>query len=282
MRSFNAALVGGLLQARRPLLALPLYLTGLALGLAQAWPAAWAEASGPLLEPLAHGGTDAIVQLLIASEAQALAPGALGWLALALGATLVYGAAYNLFSGGALSVIAGRRGFWAGARRYFWCFTGMGVLLILLAIIALAAAALAGVLAGIPASIPVAIVLIQLISLLGEYGRAVAVSRERRSPLAALGGAAGFIGRHLPGVLALAALGLLLHWGVAAAYGAVGGRAGAAAPLAQQAAALAWVWVKQLRLGWALAYVEGATPQRAPARPQGHDLTVETASGVQP
>jgi hypothetical protein len=29
------------------------------------------------------------------------------------------------------------------------------------------------------------------------------------------------------------------------------------APLAQQAAALVWVWVKLLRLGWASAVVEG-------------------------
>lgn len=258
MRQLQHALVDGLRRAADLRLCLPLYLTGLALGVAQAWPAAFAGGAGPLLEPLALGDGEALIRLLLADGGRAVAPGAGAWALLAALAALLYALAYNLFSGGMLGVMAGRARFWEGCRRFFWPFVGLGALLVLLAALALAAATLAGLFGGMAAGAAVALSLLQLVGLLGEYGRAVAVAADRRNPLVALGGAARFVIRRLPGALALAALGLLLHWAVAAAYGALGGRAGYAAPLAQQLAALAWLWVKQLRLGWALAYVLAA------------------------
>ncbi len=263
MRQFQQVLLEGIRQAARPWLALPLYLTGLALGLAQAWPVTGAVGLGPLLEPLALGQDEAIAALLLGAG-QDLAPGVATWLLVAALASLAYASAYNFFSGGLLVALTGRAGFWAGCRRYFWSFTGLGGLLVFLALLAVAAAAFVGSFGGLTAGALLALALLQLIGLLGEYARAVAVSRDRRNPLLALGGAGRFIARRLPGVLALAGLGLLLHWAVAAAYGALGGRAGYLAPLAQQLAALAWVWVKQLRLGWAIQYVNAAAPAAPP------------------
>jgi hypothetical protein len=257
MRQLQHALLSGLRGAAPPRLALPLYLTGLALGLLQAWPAASAGAAGPLLEPLALGQGEALIRLIVADAGQSVGPGAALWLLLALGATLAYACAYNLFSGGMLSVMAGRRGFWAGGRRFFWAFTGLGALLVLLALLAMAAGALVGWFAGLAAGAATALALLQLVGLLGEYGRAAAVAADRANPVAALGRAGRFIAGHLPGVLALGALGLLLHGAVTLAYGAVGA-AGYLALVAQQLAALAWVWVKGLRLGWAMAYLGGA------------------------
>lgn len=254
MQSFLAALRGGLTNAARLRLVLPLYLSGLALGLLQAWPAALAAGSGPLLEGLAAGDWDALTLLAIA-DGEALAPVALLWVVGALAAALAFGGAYNLFSGGILSVWAGR-GFWAGCRRHFWGFVGLGALLVLLAILALLAAGLVGAAAGFGAATLTALALLELVNIWGEYGRAAAVAADRASPLAALGRAARLIARRPLGVLALAALGALLHLSIWGAYNALAGRAGWAAPLLQQAAALAWAWVKLLRLGWASAYTE--------------------------
>lgn len=252
MNVFLAALRGGLARAARPALALPLYLAGLALGLAQAWPAATAGGAGPLLDRLAAGDPDALTLLGIADPG-GLAPVALLWALGALGAALVYGGAYTFFSGGILAAWDGGA-FWAGCRRYFWGFFGLGALLILLALLALAAASAVGVAAGLGAGVVTALALLQLVSLWGEYARAAAVARGSANPLAALGAAARVIARRPLGVLALAALGLLLHLSISAAYNALGGRAGWGAPLVQQAAAFGWAWVKLLRLGWASAY----------------------------
>lgn len=267
MRQLQHAVITGTRRAADLRLLLPLYLTGLLMGLAQAWPAAYAGGAGPLLEALARGETEAMVRLAMAGDVQALASGALAWIALAGLAALVYALAYNLFSGGMLSVMAGRAPYWAGCKRYFLSFTGLGVLLVLLAAIAIGAGIGAGMAGGPIVGVVTALVLLQLVGLLGEYGRAVAVAQDTRNPFAALGSAGRFVGSRLPGVLGLALLGLLLHGIVTAGYSAAGGRAGLFAPVAQQLAALGWLWVKQLRLSWALAYVEGrgGAPGREPA-----------------
>ncbi len=275
MRRFQQSLFQGLRYARRPWLALPLYLTSLLFGLLQAWSAIWANDAGPLLAPLALGETAAFVRLLLGGTGQAIGLGSLVWLLCTLLAVICYASTYNLVSGGALSVMAGRRSFMVGCTHFFWSFTGLGVLLTLFGLLALVAAALVGTFAGLGAGVAVALILLQLISLLGEYGRAIAVFTDQRRPLAMLGGAAGFIRQNLPGVLALAALGLLFHWGVAALFAAVDERAGYGAPLAQQAAALVWVWVKQLRLGWASAYVQMSTPRST-------DVFIESPAGLRP
>jgi hypothetical protein len=255
MERFGATFRAGLRRAARPLLVLPLYLTGLLLGLLQAWPALRAGAAGPLLGDLAAGSDDALALLFIADPG-ALAPLTLLWAAGALVAAAAYGLAYGFFSGGILGAWAGAP-FWAACRRFFLGFTALGLLLLLMAALAIVAAVIVGVALGFGSALVTAIVLLQLIGLWGEYGRAAAVAAGRANPIVALGAGARAIARRPVAALALAALGLLLHVAVAAAYGAAGPRMGWWAPLAQQAAALAWVWVKLLRLGWAAAVVEG-------------------------
>ena len=95
-----------------------------------------------------------------------------------------------------------------------------------------------------------------LTTLGGLSPRATAVAQGRRNPFVLLGRAAGFCVRH-PGALALGLLGLLLHAAllllVRTALGAIGGTVAAIVP--QQLAVLAWLWIKLLRLAWALSYV---------------------------
>jgi hypothetical protein len=255
MERFAATFLAGFRRGSMPRLILPLYLTGLLLGLLQAWPALGAGAAGPLLDDLAAGDDDALALLFIA-DTGAMATPTLLWAAGTLAAAAAYGLAYSFFSGGILGTWAGAP-FWAACRRYFLGFTALGLLLLLMAALALVAAALVGVALGFGAALAVAMVLLQLIGLWGEYGRAAAVAAGRSNPLAALGAGARAIARRPLAALALGALGLLLHVAVATAYGAVGPRMGWWTPLAQQGAALAWVWVKLLRLGWAAAVVEG-------------------------
>jgi hypothetical protein len=252
MQNFLAALRGGLANASRLGLVLPLYLVGLALGLAQAWPAVPAGGGGPLLDQLAAGEQDALTLAGIANPS-GVGSIAMLWAAASLLGVLLFAAAYNLFSGGILSVWGGGR-FWAGCRRHFWGFVGLGALLVLLAILALVAAGFVGAAFGFGVATVVALVLLELVNVWGEYGRAAAVRAGSANPLAALGGAARLIAGRPLGVLALAALGVLLHVSIWGAYNALAGRAGWAAPLLQQAAAFAWIWVKLLRLGWASAY----------------------------
>lgn len=255
MERFRIAFLAGLRRAARPWLLLPLYLTGLLLGLLQAWPALRAGGAGPLLDDLALGNADALVQLFVADPG-ATAPLTLLWMLGGLVASMVYGLAYNFFSGGILSVWAGVS-FWAGCRRFFLGFTGLGLLLVLMALLALVGAIIVGVVAGFGAALIIAIILLQLIGLWGEYGRAAAVAAGRQNPFVALGSGARALARRPLTALLLAGFGLLLYFAIAAAYGALGPRLGWWAPLAQQAAALGWVWVKLLRLGWASAVVGG-------------------------
>jgi hypothetical protein len=252
-------LIGGLRQSLRVWLLWPLYLCGLALGLLQIWPLLVAVGNGALFNPflayLASGGGDALADLAIAnSSAFGLNAGLWAFAALAL--LLLFGLAYNFFSGGILSLWAGTRPFWAGCRHTFWTFTSLGMLLVLLAAFALVGAALLGGVLGTGGMLIVAAVLLQLINLFGEYARALAVAQGHRNPFILLGRAVGFCARN-PGALGLGLLGLLLHAAVlllvGAALGAIGGTVAAILP--QQLAVLAWLWIKLLRLAWALGYV---------------------------
>ncbi|MFL5800445.1 MAG: hypothetical protein ACJ8CR_01745, partial [Roseiflexaceae bacterium] len=250
---------GGLRQSLRLRLLWPLYLCGLALGLLQTWPLLIAAANGALFNPflgqLAHGGGDALADLAIA-DTRAFGLSARLWGLAALAFAGLFVLAYNFFSGGILSLWAGTRPFWPGCRHTFWTFTGLGVLLVLLAALVLVGAALLGGLLGTGGMLIVAAVLLQLINLFGEYARAIAVAQGRHNPFVLLGRAIGFCARH-PGALGLGLLGLLLHVAllllVGAALGAIGGTVAAIVP--QQLAVLAWLWVKLLRLAWALSYV---------------------------
>jgi hypothetical protein len=67
----------------------------------------------------------------------------------------------------------------------------------------------------------------------------------------------------------LALLGLLLHLGLVALYAVVAGQLGASPllPLWGQSIVFAWLWIKFLRLGWAVSYTEVADVERAVAPP---------------
>jgi hypothetical protein len=259
MNRFREALSGGLRQARRVWLILPLYMVGLILGLMQTWPLVVAGSRGglrnPFLADLAAGGSDAVLDLFIGSATAGTQ--ALVWAVAALLLTLLFGLAYTYFSGGMLSVAAGTFPFWMGCRRFFWSFLGLGMLLVMLALLAVSIASLGGIWLGSPnMGLIVGLLLVQALNIVGEYARAIAVVRRRRNPLVLFGAALAFSVRHLGGVLALALLGLLLHGAVAAfSIGLGNAPLGVGALVVQQLVVLLWLWVKLLRLTWALSYV---------------------------
>jgi hypothetical protein len=259
MNRFRGALRGGLRQARQVWLILPLYMVGLILGLVQTWPLLIAGNRGglrnPFLADLAAGGSDAVFDLFIGSAAAGTQ--ALVWAVAALLLTLLLGLAYTYFSGGMLSVAAGALPFWMGCRRFFWSFLGLGMLLVMLAMLAVSIASLAGIWLGRPnTGLLVGLLLVQALNIVGEYARSIAVVRRRRNPLVLFGAALAFSVRHLGGVLALALLGLLLQGALAALYiGLENVPLGAGALVVQQLVVLLWLWVKLLRLTWALSYV---------------------------
>lgn len=253
----------GIRRAGRLWLILPLYLVGLTLGLVQAWPLLAGGSSGlrnPFLSQLISGGSDALTDLFLGSPA---APAqTLAWAGSALLLTQIFGLAYTFFSGGMLSAAAETRSFWAGCWRFFWSFLGLGALLALLGGLAALLAGLGGSALGyLNVGLLISFVLLQLLNLVGEYARAIAVARDRRNPFALLGAALSFCLRHTAGVLALGLLGLLLHAGVIALYlGLASFSQGIAALLGQQLIVLLWLWVKLLRLTWALSYIAAADP----------------------
>lgn len=248
---------------------LPLYLVGLLIGLVQSWPvlaAGGAALYNPALDQLATGGTDALGDLLL-SAPRAVGSAATIWAIAALLLTLLYSLAYNLLSGGIVSVYAGAAPFWEGCRRWFWSFTGLGVLLLILAAFAATLGWLLGALAGQRGAGIGALALLQLVGATGEYARAQAVARGRRNPAVLIGLALGFMRRHWAGVLALALVGVLLHAALAWLYTLVAGAltGSPAGVLWQQAVALSWLWVKLLRLAWAVSYVRAAGASGAPS-----------------
>jgi hypothetical protein len=159
-----------------------------------------------------------------------------------------------------LSVAAGTLPFWAGCRRYFWSFLGLGVVLVLLAAVLIVIAGLGGSgLGNLNAGLLVGLLLMQGLNIVGEYARAIAIARDRRNPFMLLRMALTFCLRHLGGVLMLALLGLLLHAAVAALYlGSARLPLGLGALVVQQLIVVLWLWIKLLRLTWALSYVSAA------------------------
>jgi hypothetical protein len=272
MQMLREVLIGGLRQSLRIRLLWPLYLCGLALGLIQTWPLLLGVARGALFDPflgyLARGGNDALADLAITNP-RAFGLSSSLWVLIGLALLGVFSLAYNFLSGGILSAWAGTQPFWAGCRRTFWAFTGLGALLLLLASITLVGAALLGGVLGAGGMLIVAVILLQLINLAGEYARALAMAQDRRNPFVLLGLASRFCATH-PGALALGLLGLLLHGALLLLLRALLGIVGAtvAAVVVQQLAALAWLWVKLLRLAWALSYVRAAPARRDTAASQ--------------
>jgi hypothetical protein len=272
MQSFASVILeGGRATLRHWRVLLPLYIAGLLLGLLQTWPVLLAAARGQLNTPyigtLAGGGTDAAAGLFLSNPSAVGAAAGL-WALGALALTLLFGGLYNFFSGGIIQAYLGgsARTFWGACRRTFWPFAGVGLLLIVLAIPLLGIAVATGGALGQRAALILGFVLVQLLNLLGEYARALAVANDRRNPFVLLWQAIGFCARHPAGTLGLAGLGLALHAGLALLYtttaSAIGG-----APLAigwQQLAVLAWLWVKLLRLAWAAAYVRLAAGDLPP------------------
>ena len=243
---------------------LPLYLAGLLLGLIQTWPLLGVAARGalnnPFLGTLAGGGFDPSLDLLL-SNPQATGAAAGSWVLFAVLLTLLYGAVYNFFAGGILNTYLDRRehSFWAACRRMFWSFTGLGMLLMALALAIAVIGALASGAIGQGAALIMAFILLQLANMVGEYARALGVARDRRNPFVLIGQAISFCARHLAGTLALALVGVLLHLALLLIYRVGAGSLGGSPLLVvwQQLVVLAWLWVKLLRLAWAAAYVRG-------------------------
>lgn len=280
MQTLGMVIAGGLQLASNLRLLLPLYLSSLLLGLLQTWPLGIAAARGalrnPFLDDLAGGGADALANLFIANPAAAASVGLWSLALLALGG--VFGLVYNFFAGGILSVYTAAHPFWPGCRRYFWTFTGLGAALVFLALLVIVVLLSLRSLLGNGVTLALALVLLQLVNVLGEYARALAVVRDRRNPAALLAEAAAFCARRLPGVLLLALAGLLLHAALLALYRLGAGALGAS-PLVvvwQQVAVLAYVWIKLLRLAWALRYTQLAAPP-APTYRSSDALTTSSS-----
>jgi hypothetical protein len=267
MATFRRVLEQGVRSALRHWsLLLPLYLAGLLLGLLQTWPllSAGVALDNPFMRNLAAGGVEPIFELWMANPA--IAQSAALWILAALLLSLLYGLVYNFFAGGILAVLAtddaraSVPSFWAGCWRWFGSFTGLGILLVIIGLLAAVVGAIAGGLAGGYGAAIGALAGLQLINALGEYARALAVAHDRRNPFALIGMALSFVLRHLGGVLALALLGLALHAGLTALY-VLGARALGGSPVLvvwQQVAVVGWLWVKLVRLAWAIRYARVA------------------------
>jgi hypothetical protein len=263
MHGFGAVFVQGLratLHHWRALL--PLYIVGLLLGVVQTWPLIGAATRGALsssfVGTLAGGGIEPAIDLFL-SDPRSVGGEAGLWALATFVFTLLFGVAYNFFSGGIVNTYLGglARSFWAACRRTFWSFTGLGLLLVVLALLFVVVGAILGGAVGQRGALIVALILLQLANILGEYARALAVARDRRNPFVLLVQACRFCARYSAGTLALALIGVLLQVVLVLLYRAVAGAIGGS-PLAivwQQLMVLAWLWAKLLRLAWAAAYV---------------------------
>ncbi|KAB8144855.1 hypothetical protein F8S13_03180 [Chloroflexia bacterium SDU3-3] len=264
MQNFRAALEGGLRDALRLRLALPLYLVGLVLGVLNAWPALIGASSGTFEHINVQrllASSDMLTDLITKDESTGAATGM--WVVIALLLVPLYAVAYNLFSGGVLSVWAGQRRFWAGCGHFFLSFTALGIMLVVLGLLVIVLASVVATLAP-NAAIPTMVaagILLQLLNLAGEYARALAVTLERQNPFVLLGKGVAFCATH-PGALLLGLAGLAIQLGLVAAHRALDSAASGAAwlMLLDQAVVLVWLWAKLLRLAWARAYVASAHP----------------------
>lgn len=241
----------------------PFYVASLVFGLLQSWPVLAAGSSAlnnPLAEQLARGDLDAVVDLFLTRLETFAYVGV--WALVALVLVPVYGLLYNFWSGGIVSITAGRRRFWPGGRRTFWSFTALGlILMLLIGLVAAIGVLFAGLLGR--RSLVLVAVLVALINTLGEYARAVAAVNDRQNPFVLLGQAILFCLRHLPGVLALSLAGIVLHAALFVTYGwAVDQVSGGFVQVAlQQFAAFLFIWIKALRLMWATTYMRGEQPE---------------------
>ena len=260
MQEFRTTFIAGLRDAMRLRLALPLYLAGLLLGLLQTWPLLLGLADGRAerldLTQLLSGG-DALLNVLTSQSSNA--PLAAAWLVLLPILSFVYGLVYNFFSGGILSAWAATRPFWPGCRRFFFAYTGLGLLLVLPAIGVASLASVLATVANLPATVVAvsAIVVLQLLNLVGEYARALAVVRDRRNPFWLFGAACSFCARN-PVTLLFGLLGLALQLGFAAIYALIAPLLGTSPIiiLLDQVLVFGLLWVKLLRLAWARSYAQ--------------------------
>jgi hypothetical protein len=109
--------------------------------------------------------------------------------------------------------------------------------------------------------------LISLVNLLGEYTRAVVVLHEERNAFKSLWLAFQFGTRHLLGVMMLSLAGLVLQGLVLQLYLSLPdtARGTLLGVILQQLVILLLLWLKQLRLSWALSYVQTGQTQAEPA-----------------
>jgi hypothetical protein len=185
------------------------------------------------------------------------------WTFALLIASFLYGMAYNFFAGG---IIAGWHSTnvqgWAACRRYFWTFTGLQMMLVMLTlilgIITFAAVGFQNIAGAI-----VLLFIIQLINTAGEISRAYAVIHEHRNPFKAWVEAIRFSVRHLPAMLTLTFAGFLLHGAfVSCAVLLTSVMSPTLLSVVwQQALLIAAIMVKLLRLSWATGLIEGARTQ---------------------
>lgn len=271
---WNRALLFGLRNSKNIKLILPLYLAGLLIGLFQIWPLAWLLdqelSKSPFLDSLVLSDLSGFINLFTSSDQpQQLAIILEIWALISIALPLLFGIVYNFFSGGMLSTSNGTHSFWAGCRRYFWSFNGLGIILVVIALIVMALTAVPAILSPnlSTVSLIVGFVLLQLLNLVGEYARAMAIMRQRLNPFVLFGAAFAFCARRLPGVLAFGTFGLLLNIALAACYwyASQALSQGVLMIILQQLFLFAWVWIKFLRLLWALFYVQNVEAARGSA-----------------
>ncbi|MBI5878924.1 MAG: hypothetical protein HZB53_14835 [Chloroflexi bacterium] len=256
-------------DARRVRLWLPLFGLSLMLAVVQTWPLIDNRAlHNPYLNDLATGGSDAWLLAALSNPQGASMLTALYLLSTVV-LTAVFAGAYNFISGAMLAAWAGQSSFWRGGARYFLSFVVLGLLLIIAGTIGLAiGAALMATGSGLVGGIA-AVVLLQLVNVIGEYARALAVSRQRRNPFAMAARSAGFVARHFPAVALLAVLGLLAQAALLIMLAQVGATVTIWSPLAgvivQQMFVFGILWVKVLRLAVAAQLVRAEGAATGPA-----------------
>ena len=223
-----AARQGIAAAVRQPLLALPLYLANLVLGLVPASVVALGLArlasdrpwAGVLLEP---GWPNQAAELAAATGAWlggltddpdgrlGAAVGAVGLAAALSGLALVLqGLLYNALAGGILERLRDGPGtpFWAGCRRWFWPFTRLGILgIILLGLLALGGGLVLEIVGAVLGPSEVVVVGLAWLSVVNgwlELARAGMVRRGDPGAARALGRATRLTlhPRHLPAALA--------------------------------------------------------------------------------
>jgi hypothetical protein len=248
----SAILRAGIRSASQWKLLLPFYLAITLVSLMQSWPVFGnAAPSNPLIESLAANSSDAFADLLASTPAVAPSIGIWSMLTIVVG--WLVGILYAYFAGGIISVWAGSRTLWQGSRHFIASFLVLGLLLTILNMLALLIGSLAAWRFGAWVGAGVALVLIQLVNVLGEYARAAAITHQRRNPFVLVWHAGRTIVRRAPVAFSLSLVGLALHGAIIMLYTSLATKLGGS-PLSivlEQAVVVLWLWVKILRLGWA-------------------------------